>query len=346
MKLYYFKDDHGNFGDDLNAWLWETLLPGVWNDDRSISVSGIGTIISRSMPKADQWVVFGSGAGYEAPPEGFGGKGWDVLAVRGPLSAEVLGLPPEKAVTDGAILLSLLPEYAPVPESERAGIVFMPHHGALGKGNWKAVCEVAGIEYLDPRADARQTLERLRRARLVVADAMHAAIVADTVRVPWVPVATSMQINAFKWLDWTLSMELPYKPLKLRQSTRREALRSRFMGLRGQRYYVDDATRDTAMAHFRASCRMWGQKWWPVASLAANAAYGACQAALSLYEMIVPPATADKAWLAAAAEDMQRAARAQSYLSRDDVFARRKDQMAQRVERLRQYAAMSTAKSS
>ena len=29
MKLCYYHDNEGNFGDDLNAWLWSKLLPGV-----------------------------------------------------------------------------------------------------------------------------------------------------------------------------------------------------------------------------------------------------------------------------------------------------------------------------
>lgn len=36
---------------------------------------------------------------------------------------------------------------------------------------------------------------------MVLADAMHAAIIADAMRVPWLPLITSPQINTFKWLD-------------------------------------------------------------------------------------------------------------------------------------------------
>ena len=44
---------------------------------------------------------------------------------------------------------------------------------------------------------------------------MHAAIVADTLRVPWVPLMTSSDINSFKWLDWTQSMRVPYQPVRI-----------------------------------------------------------------------------------------------------------------------------------
>src|SRR5690606_11437285 len=94
----------------------------------------------------------------------------------------------------------------------------------------------AGICFIDPRADSRESIERIRRAGLVVADAMHAAIVADTLRVPWVPVATSPEISAFKWLDWTLSLELPYEPVALPPSSAVEAARILTLPLYGHHH--------------------------------------------------------------------------------------------------------------
>ena len=83
---------------------------------------------------------------------------------------------------------------------------------------------------LDPLADSEETVQRIRKAKLVIADAMHAAIVADALRVPWIPVAISPQSNSFKWLDWALSLNLPYNPTTLPASTLLESVRNNSLG--------------------------------------------------------------------------------------------------------------------
>lgn len=49
MKLYYYESKLGNFGDDLNKWLWDELLPDYFDNDESVRFSGIGTIITDTM---------------------------------------------------------------------------------------------------------------------------------------------------------------------------------------------------------------------------------------------------------------------------------------------------------
>ena len=41
---------------------------------------------------------------------------------------------------------------------------------------------------------------------------MHGAIVADALRVPWIPVHTDTNILSFKWQDWCLSTGVEYVP--------------------------------------------------------------------------------------------------------------------------------------
>jgi succinoglycan biosynthesis protein ExoV len=254
MLLHYYRDARGNFGDDLNSWLWERLLPGAWMQDGTV-FCGVGTIFDDLIPAARRIVVFSSGAGYSPPPKGLGGPQWQIVCVRGPLTVAALGLAPDAAVTDGALLLAALPDFAPLAESERRGAIFVPHHEALGIGAWPQVCATAGIEFVSPCQDSRHVIQRIRSARLVIADAMHAAIVADAMGVPWVAVRTSREISTFKWLDWTLSMQVPYEPIDLPCSSVTEGARDFLLPLYGRRYALKDFAVPAVLAHYRALMR-------------------------------------------------------------------------------------------
>lgn len=263
MKIYYYKSAHGNFGDDLNAWIWDALLPGFFDDNENVRVSGIGTIITSAMPPAKKWYVFSSGVGYGYPPANFGDSSWETLCVRGPLSAEILGLPKDKFITDGAALLNTLAEFKPLSEAERKGVIFVPHHHALVTGQWEKVCQQAGVEFVNPQSDAKTVIQKIRNAKLVLADAMHAAIIADAMRVPWVPLITSSQINTFKWLDWTQTIKLPYRPTVLGSSSLRECMRDKGLYVYGEKYHLPDADVEYAVSYFKKQRELKNKKWWP-----------------------------------------------------------------------------------
>lgn len=262
MKIYYYKSAHGNFGDDLNAWIWDALLPGFFDDNENVRVSGIGTIITSAMPPAKKWIVFSSGVGYGYPPANFGDSSWETLCVRGPLSAEILGLPKDKFITDGAALLNTIAEFKPISDAERKGVIFVPHHHALVTGQWERVCQQAGIEFVNPQSDAKTVIQKIRHAKLVLADAMHAAIIADALRVPWVPLITSSQINTFKWLDWTQTINTPYRPIVLGSSSLREYLRDKSLCTYGENYFLPDSDVDFAVKYFKKQRELKNKKWW------------------------------------------------------------------------------------
>ncbi|PTQ11789.1 succinoglycan biosynthesis ketolase [Sphingomonas oleivorans] len=262
MKLFYYKAAQGNFGDDLNGWLWQALLPGQWNEQSDILFSGIGTILGNSMPPARHIIVFTSGIGYSPRPADFDSPRWNVMALRGPLTALALEQPESAAVADGALLLSTLPEFAPLPEARRHGVVFVPHYEALLDGGWAEAAYRAGVELLDPRGDSREVIARLRSARLVLADSMHAAIIADTLRVPWIPLMSSSRINSFKWLDWSLSLGVPYEPVALPAPTVLGAYANAVQPFYGQGFSVRPPTREAAVAHFRRMMALQSRRWW------------------------------------------------------------------------------------
>jgi len=209
VKLFYFRHVSGvpNFGDELNPWIWMRLLPDAFNDDDRTQFVGIGTVLNDRLPVAPRTVVFGAGVGYYGSP--CRDDTWSVYCVRGPLSARVLGLPAEAAVTDPAALIRrVCPRRS---SSGASGRAFMPHWKS-DPDEWRGACEETGLALIDPRWPPDRVLDALQQTDLLITEAMHGAIVADALRIPWIPVRTREAINSFKWEDWCRSVALTYQP--------------------------------------------------------------------------------------------------------------------------------------
>ena len=323
MRIALYTDNgKTNFGDDLNRWLWPRLLGRFPEEDDGVYFAGIGTVISKGMlPPNKRYIVLGSGVGYDILPDDFGSSAWKVLAVRGPLTARVLGLPADKAVTDTAALIRLLPECEPLPEAERSGVVFMPHYTTLDSGNWERVCDLAGITFLDPFENSEKMVQRIRRAKLVIADAMHAAIVADALRVPWIPVALSPQNNTFKWLDWTQSLDLPYEPVYLGASSALEALGNLSCRFRGVSYYC--ANRDVVHVtqKFKRDQQRRSSGYWRTwHSLLPLLTFRLLQRILELQLFHGVRQKIDRWYTRRATRALQEAQRRPAYLSNESIF--------------------------
>ena len=219
MKLFYYKrkDRASNFGDQLNNWLWPQLLPGFFDEDETTTFIGIGTLLNQILPQripqAKQLIIFSTGVGYEQPLKTLD-KNWQVYCVRGKLSAKKLGLSTDLAITDGAILTRRL--YQPsLQKSYRYSYMPHIHHATFAGEIWQRICEQIGFHYIDPRASIDQVFSSISQTEVLLAEAMHGAIIADTFRVPWIPMITSPRILAFKWQDWCSSIGVKYSPYSL-----------------------------------------------------------------------------------------------------------------------------------
>ncbi|CAN5710834.1 hypothetical protein BH23PSE1_BH23PSE1_02500 [soil metagenome] len=206
MELLFYRTETGNFGDDLNQWFWDEVLPGWrgWAPDTLLV--GIGTILKQGfLPEGGHKLVIGSGVGYGRMPDiRADPASWDIRCVRGPRSAQALGLPPSLAAIDPA---ALLPEFGDFAGLERGDErLFVPHYGVAEKYDWERICAGTGITPLSPAGDPRSIICRIATARSVIAESMHAAIIADAFRTPWQCVAVSASFNAFKWTDWAQSV--------------------------------------------------------------------------------------------------------------------------------------------
>lgn len=70
MKPYHWESHHGNFGDDLNLWLWDFLLPGLRDVHEDVMLVGVGTVLNDVLlPAKQRKLVIGSGYGYGAVPD-------------------------------------------------------------------------------------------------------------------------------------------------------------------------------------------------------------------------------------------------------------------------------------
>jgi succinoglycan biosynthesis protein ExoV len=211
LNLVYCRLNPGNFGDELNPYLWPRLFPKAFSSDEAIDFLGIGTVLSPFVDrKGRRKIVFGTGAGYWRAPKI--DRDWTIHFVRGPLTAQVLQVPTQYAITDGAYCLTFVDEPPMTPSS---AVVFMPHHKSEPEVDWRSLCADLGWTYASPTSDVRSSLSLLRSAKLVVTEAMHGAIVADIYRIPWIPIRYGFRSLDFKWQDWCNSMSLEYRPVDL-----------------------------------------------------------------------------------------------------------------------------------
>lgn len=213
MRLYFHQTPQGNFGDDINKWLWHELLGIDFDQSQDRVLVGIGTIFDKRIPAAKTKIIMGSGVGYGPVPDIHCDNSYDIRFVRGPKSCQALGLDSSKGITDAAYLVR---DYVEAPEKKYA-CAYIPHVTSAINADWQKVCDKAGLHYIDPRADSKEVIRQIAASTRVITEAMHGAIIADTYRVPWLPVTAYDHILEFKWLDYCQSVELPYLPQKIGQ---------------------------------------------------------------------------------------------------------------------------------
>lgn len=208
MKLYYYATAHGNFGDDLNLWLWDEILPN-WREWRpEATLFGVGTVLNdAALSQHPTPVVMGSGVGYGARPTRSTLANCEFRAVRGPLSADALGLSSNTPMLDPAMLIPDLKGMGGLKLQSRA--IFIPHYSTANLDiGWEALCDDVGIDYVSPQQDSKAVILRIANAPLVLTESMHGAILADAYRVPWVPLEINDSFNKFKWNDWAKSLDI------------------------------------------------------------------------------------------------------------------------------------------
>lgn len=205
MNLIYFKADIGNFGDDLNLFLWEKLLGDFNNFDDKLDFIGIGSILDNRIleNKDHKKVVFGSGIrdiDFRTSPE----DNLEIQFVRGPISSRLNN--DAKYITDSAYCLRLLD--LNVEKTKKYKISFIPYFRNYYNLNWKLFEKISGIHVINPTANVNDVIKEINQSEFIYTSAMHGAILADIYRVPWRRVRfnrvgyESNFTSELKWQDW------------------------------------------------------------------------------------------------------------------------------------------------
>ncbi|MDF2765320.1 MAG: exopolysaccharide glucosyl ketal-pyruvate-transferase [Rhodospirillales bacterium] len=325
MKLYYFRRKP-NFGDTLNPFLWDKLLPNAFDDDGSELFLGIGSILYDGFPQEVTKIVFGSGyGGYTSRPQL--DEKWYVHFVRGPRTAQALGIDRKLGIGDPAILIRTIGLKKP---EKRHPISVLLHHESVELGLWHKVAEQANIRLIDVRRPVLDVLDEIASSEMVLCEAMHAAIVADALRVPWVPLLPVNPRHRFKWHDWAESLELALRPVPLYPSSILELFASR---IRPRNPWL-------RKAGYQLSSRL-SRVLRPQGPKSPSTKPAPDQPIRAEREEMLIERWFGKHFVDRAAQSLEVAARQSPSLSQDAVIDRATDQMLARLDWLKRHGARS-----
>ncbi len=216
MELYAYRTPNGNVGDDLNDVLWPRLLRSNRETGNGTVFIGIGSILDDRFDQYERKIVAGAGARSFESSSSLD-QSWQVLFVRGPLTARALKIPPEAVLSDPALLVPRVLNISTPPSRTEVGVV--PYY-ASDQSAWQAVCKSLGYECISPHLSPVEFLDRLSLCKIVFAEAMHGAILADALSIPWRPLQSHNSqaegaTHAFKWMDFCASVGVDFDPIRL-----------------------------------------------------------------------------------------------------------------------------------
>jgi succinoglycan biosynthesis protein ExoV len=203
----------------------------------------------------------------------------------------------------------------------------MPHYNSVLYSCWPDICARNGLIFVDAHWPVASVIEHIGRARLVITEAMHGAIVADTLRIPWVPVSCSPAVLPFKWIDWTESLDLDYRPLTLPASSAWEALKHlkirRIDGTKGIEG-ISDSDQDILNDFYARFGNLSGDDLVSKPLISDRQA-GKLRKMTTIF---------DRIFSERAAQALVAASKSRSYLSKDKIFAERVGRLQDAVAKL------------
>ncbi|MGO0575709.1 polysaccharide pyruvyl transferase family protein [Ornithinimicrobium panacihumi] len=219
----FWWDGHPNFGDAMTPWLLSRhgMVPYLRPAEQA-DLIGVGSILEM-VPTDSNAAVWGAGLMHEHPRQMPAAA---FLAVRGPLTRDLLDLPGSTPLGDPAMLVS---RFVARPR-QRGGVAAVPHgHHAVWASTYDDLIARPGVNRVRFNQGVTTVVRQIAAADLVVSSSLHGLIVADAYGIPavWaVPTDTDRHVADMKFADHHQAIGLTRPRFDLTPDTTVDELRA------------------------------------------------------------------------------------------------------------------------
>lgn len=204
MKVFWSRcgHGHGNFGDKLTPLFLDLLqLRYEWAAPEEADLIGIGSLLEK-IPDDFEGVVWTTGSMFESTRKTLPGA--KILAVRGNLTAKILGTKPTVTTGDGGLLCHLISERC--KKQFKVGIIphFVDQENAALKDLVSRHSEICVIDVCAPTLEVIQNVGACEH---ILSSSLHGLILADSLEIPnqWIEFkgsAGAISGAGFKFRDY------------------------------------------------------------------------------------------------------------------------------------------------
>ncbi|MBS1673592.1 MAG: polysaccharide pyruvyl transferase family protein [Actinobacteria bacterium] len=199
----FWWDGHPNFGDDMTPWLLPHygVIP-IFRAAESATFAGVGSILE-FLPSSFAGVIWGSGLMEEREhplPDA------RLLAVRGPLTAELIGARDPVTFGDPGLLVRRV---LPRPRVCRQ-VAIVPHGHHRAHEGLRRLVRQAGdrVRVVNVHQGAGSAVREIAASSVVFTTSLHGLITADAYGIPvvWTSLEPSLTGGDFKFRDYEAVM--------------------------------------------------------------------------------------------------------------------------------------------